>query len=283
MNEQPLNLKRLHPTRHGRTAHGLLAALAIVALLLLLSVLLPLVWQALPALTAPFLWGEGQGAIGPEVLNTLSLVGGSELLSFPLALLVALYRVEWVKSQGPLLRVFDQFATTMLSVPSIVIGLVVVDVAIARWHWPISTMTGIVALALMNWPLSVAYVVEALQQIPGRYREGSWALGASRWQTVRYLILPLAWPQMVEQAGLATARLMGETAVLIYTAGVNAAVHWSLWGPGESLAVHLWLLRTEGVGQNAQAQAAATGVVLLAFVVLVLWGSKRMAQWLKNA
>ncbi|MCR1351051.1 hypothetical protein, partial [Acidithiobacillus ferrooxidans] len=76
MNEQPLNLKRLHPTRHGRTAHGLLAALAIVALLLLLLVLLPLVWQALPALTAPFLWGAGQGAIGPEVLNTLSLVGG---------------------------------------------------------------------------------------------------------------------------------------------------------------------------------------------------------------
>lgn len=255
--------------------------MTVLAVLLLLSVIIPLVAQAVPALNAAFLFGRAPGSIAPEAVNSVTMVAISAAVSFPLALLAGLYRVEFARPSR-WTQAFDQFTGTMLSVPSIVVGLVVVDVAVVRWHWPVSTLTGILALTLMNWPLTVALVVEALQSVPGLYRDGSWALGASRWQTVTRLILPLALPQMIEQGGMAVARLMGETAVLIYTAGVNVGPGWALGGPGESLAVHLWLLRTEGVTDLASSQAAATGVVLLGLVFLVLWGSRRLAEWLQD-
>jgi phosphate transport system permease protein len=276
-------VKLLKPSAKGRGTHCVLAAMALLAALLLLSVVIPLVVQALPVLRLNFIFGRpselGGGGVAPEIVNTLVMVAASQIISFPLAVMAAIYRVEFAVPSW-WTSVMDQFSETMLSVPSMVIGLVVVDMLIGRWHWPVSVMTGIVALALMNWPFTLVMVTQSLQDIPKIYREGSWALGGSRWQTVWRMVLPQAMPAMIEQGGLATARLMGETAVLLYTAGINVGRHFRFTGPGETLAVHLWAVRTEGVMPQATAESAATGVVLLVLVALVLWGSRKVAQWL---
>ncbi|PSR28518.1 MAG: phosphate ABC transporter permease [Sulfobacillus thermosulfidooxidans] len=277
--------KVLKPTRQGRTWHTLLTIMGAMAIGFLLLVIIPLIVQGAPRLTPKFLFLRpqelGGGGIAPEVINTLAMVGISQGISLPLALLIAIYRVEY-DHYSPLIRWFDQGLQILLSLPTIVIGLIVVDVAIVHWHWPVSVQSGIVALTLINWPFAISVLITVLRRIPGSWREGSWALGASRWQTIWYLILPVALADMIEQVGLAVARLMGETAALIYTAGLNVGNHFALSAPGETLAVHLWYVRTEGLMPDAGQEAAATGVVLLVVVFVVLWASQKLAQWVKG-
>ncbi len=275
--------KTLKPSASGRQMHYVLAGVALIAVLLLLSVVVPMAVQAGSVLNLNFIFGPpselGGGGVAPEIVNTVVMVAATELITFPLAVMAAVYRVEFAQPSW-WTGMMDRFSETMLSVPSMVIGLVVVDILIGRWHWPVSVMTGTVALALMNWPFTLVMVTQALRDIPQSYREGSWALGGTRWQTAWRMVLPQSLSVMIELAGLATARLMGETAVLLYTAGMNVGPHFRITGPGETLAVHLWAVRTEGVMPQATAESAATGVVLLGLVVFVLWGSRLAAQWL---
>ncbi len=276
--------KMLKPTAQGRVGHFMLAGIALLTLTLLLSVIIPLIVQGAPWLNLAFVFRRpqelGSGGVGPEIVNTVVMVGITQFISLPLALLNAIYRVEYDHG-SQFARWFDPGLQILLSLPTMIIGLIVVDVAIAHWHWPVSVGSGIVALSIINWPFSIALMVQVLRQIPDSWREASWALGASRWQTIIRLILPVAGADIIEQTGVAVARLMGETAALIYTAGLNVGKKFSLTAPGETLAVHLWYVRTEGLTAHADQEAAATGLVLLILVLMVLWGSQKMAQWMK--
>ncbi len=252
--------------------------------IMFLGIIADLVWQSLGVLSWHFLWSPpsemGRGGIGPEVRNTLVMVGAASLISLPLGLAGAVFRVEY--SGAPLfVKVFDRVRFTFLSLPTIVVGLLVYQWVIVGLGWPLSIRSGIVALVVMNWPFVVNVGIEALEGVPDTCREGSLALGATRSQTLRRIVFPTALPALVAGLGAATARLLGESAALIFTAGMNVAVHWS-WGmPGETLAVHLWYLRTESLAPYANAEAAGTGVVLLAVVALVLYLTQKIAHWLK--
>ncbi|MCL4493635.1 MAG: ABC transporter permease subunit [Firmicutes bacterium] len=286
MSKSDLSPKTLKPIAQGRSAHYVMAGIGVAAMLALLSVVLPLAVQGLPRLNMDFLFKPprelGGGGIGPEILNTLIMVGLSQCISLPLAIIIAIYRVEYDHIRH-LARLFDQGLQIVLSLPTMVIGLIVVDVAIVRWHWPISVESGILVLSLINWPFAVFLTVQVLQRIPDEWREASRALGASRWQTITRLILPVAWADIIELTGLTMARLMGETAALIYTAGLNVTSRFAFSAPGETVAVHLWYIRTEGLMPDADQVAAATGLVLLLLVIAVLWVSQKFAEWVKNA
>jgi phosphate transport system permease protein len=286
MSKGVLSPKTLKPVSQGRFAHYVLASVGAGALLALLSVIIPLAVQGFHGLSMEFLFKSprelGGGGIGPEIVNTLIMVGLSQCISLPLAVIIALYRVEY-HQVCPLAGWFDRALHVVLSLPTMVIGLIVVDFAIVRWHWPISVESGILALSLINWPYAVSLAIEVFQRIPNGWREASWALGSSRWQTITHLILPMSWADIIEIAGVATARLMGETAALIYTAGLNVSNRFAFSAPGETVAVHLWYIRTEGLMPDADHVAAATGLILLLLVVAVLWVSQKFAGWVKNS
>ncbi len=286
MSQGDLSPKTLKPVSQGRLAHHVLAVIGMGAILALLSVVIPLAIEGLPRLSMEFLFKSpqelGRGGIGPEIFNTLVMVGLSQGISLPLAIMVAIYRVEYAHAPH-LAQWFDRALHVVLSLPTVVIGLIVVDYAVIRWHWPVSVETGILAFSLINWPYALSLAIEAFQHIPDEWREASRALGASRWQTITRLILPVIWPDIIELTGLATARLMGETAALIYTAGINVSGRFAFSAPGETVAVHLWYIRTEGLMPNADQEAAATGLVLLLLVIAVLWVSQKFAEWVKNA
>lgn len=263
--------------RSGRAIHRMFAVLAACAAFLLCLMMLSLLREGLPWLTWRFLVsGAPQGGIRPEILNTAVMIGLTLLCTVPIGLGVAMYVREYAKRES---RILPQMAETLLSTPSVVVALVVYRVVVGWWHWPISILTGVIALIVINLPFMVTVYIASLKGVPETYREASLALGASRWQTLVKVMIPAARASLIEGTGMAAARLAGESAALIFTAGVNVSRHWTLWGPGETLAVHIWYVRTEGTVAHRDGQAAATGVALMLFIALALWLSRRVARW----
>lgn len=269
----------------GTRWHRLALVGSAIALIVFASLVGGLLWQGLPEISWHFLWSPPAetgifGGIGPELLNTMTMVGAASLITVPLGLAGAVLRVEYGARPGFIL-LFDRIRYTFLSIPTIVIGLLVYQWVIVGLGWSLSIGTGVVALTAMNWPFVVDMSVSALEGVPDTFREASLALGGTRYLTLLRVVLPTALPALVSGLGMAMARLMGESAALIFTAGINVSKHWAWSAPGETLAVHLWYLRTESVAPHADAKAAATGVVLLTLVVLVLYVSQKLARWLK--
>lgn len=126
----------------------------------------------------------------------------------------------------------------------------------------------------MILPLVIRTTEEALKSVPDSYREASFGLGAGKLRTIFRIVLPSAVPGILAGVILATGRIVGETAALIYTAGSVAQVPSSLMGSGRTLAVHMYVLSSEGLYMN---QAYATAVVLLIIVLLINWLSGRIA------
>ncbi|NMP22140.1 ABC transporter permease subunit [Sulfobacillus sp. DSM 109850] len=253
----------------------------LVALAGFVLVLASVLLNGWPDLTWHFLssWPDaaaGGDGILPELINTTVMVGLALVITAPLGLMVAVYQTEYRQRRRPPL---ERVRGTWLAAPTIVIGLVVYRVAVGWFHWPISLLTGTLALAVINWPFMVSISESALGGVPASYRQASLALGASRFETVVRVVIPAAAAPLIEGLGMAAARMAGESAALIVTAGINVSRHWGLLAPGETLAVHIWYLRTEGLAAGRDAASAATGVVLLTLVTVVLWISRRIARW----
>lgn len=262
----------------GRRLFGLSAVLAVLGMAGFVLVLGSLLKSGLPLLTWRFLTSSGNVGIGPEILNTVVLCSITMIVTVPLGLLVAVYQGEYLRRLSRRVRELDHLRATLMSAPTIVLALAVYRVAVGWWHWPVSLLTGALALSVINWPFMVTVCRAALSAVPDSYREASLALGASRFETVVRVVIPAALGTLIEGIGMALARLAGESAALIVTTGVNVSQHWSLWGPGETLAVHIWYIRTEGVVSGRDAEAAATGLTLMIGISVVLWLANRVAQ-----
>jgi phosphate transport system permease protein len=253
----------------------LLWGTALIGMALLVWVVGSIVVTGLPLISWRFLTlapahTAAGGGIGPVLVNTVYMILVALAASVPIGLGAAVLRVEYL---GPAAgRQLQAVANLLASLPSVVVGLGLFLLLIATWHWPFSRLAGIVALATINIPWVAASAMTALQAVPDSYREASLALGATRYQTLMRVVLPSVLPALVSGLGVGGARLLGESAALLFTAGVNAASHvgWSLWAPGGTLAVHLFYVRTEGLMPDANRVAAATGVVLLGLLAVLL-------------
>lgn len=135
-------------------------------------------------------------------------------------------------------------------------------------------------LVIMILPLIIRTTEEALMGVPDAYREASLGLGAGKLRTVFKVVLPSAIPGILSGVVLATGRIVGETAALIYTAGSVAKVPSSLMGSGRTLAVHMYVLSSEGLYMD---QAYATAVILLIFVLVLNCVSGFCAKHLSKA
>ncbi len=271
--------------RRGWRAHSIALVLALLGMGVFLAIVASLIQEGLPAISWRFLTGWSTSeSIGPELLNTLVMVGMTLIVTIPLGLMTAIYQEEYHYNPAKKrVATLSRVRATLLSAPTIVVALVVYRIAVGWWHWPVSVLTGVLTLSVINWPFLATLSAQALRGVPDSYRQASLALGASRLQTTRGVVLPAALGFLVEGWGLAFARLAGESAALIVTAGVNVSRHWSLFGPGETLAVHIWYIRTEGVSLNRGAEAAATGVVLMALIAVVVWAFGRLSRLLGGA
>jgi len=211
----------------------------------------------------------------PAIINTLIMVIFALLIAGPLGIFSAIYLVEYAKSGSRLVKIVRMTAETLSGIPSIVYGLFGMLFFVVTMGWGFSMLAGALTLSIMILPLVMRTTEEALMSVPISYREGSYAIGAGKLRTVFRIVLPGAVPGILAGVILATGRVVGETAALLFTAGSVAKVPDSILGSGRTLAVHMYVLANEGLHVE---QASATGVILLVMVLLINWLSDAVAK-----
>lgn len=169
----------------------------------------------------------------------------------------AIYLVEYANKRGTLVGLIRITAETLSGIPSIVYGLSVCCFLRKSLKMGYSMMSGACTLAIMILPLIMRTAEEALKSVPDSYREASFGLGAGKLRTIFKIVLPSAVPGILSGVILATGRVVGETAALLFTAGTIAKVA-GLMDSGRTLAVHMYALSSEGLYMN---QMYATGVI----------------------
>ena len=202
----------------------------------------------------------------PSIINTLIMIGVALLIAVPIGVFSAVYLTEYAKKGNKLVKIIRTTAETLTGIPSIVYGLFGMLFFVTALKWKFSILAGAFTLAIMILPVILRTTEEALLSVPDSYREGSFGLGAGKLRTIFKIVLPAAVPGILSGVILATGRIVGETAALIYTAGSVAKIPSSVFSSGRTLAVHMYLLANEGLHVN---QAYATAVILLILVIAI--------------
>ena len=211
----------------------------------------------------------------PALVNTLFMTLLSLLIAGPIGIFAAIYLVEYAKSGNKLVGIVRITAETLTGIPSIVYGLFGMLFFVTYLKWGYSILAGAATLAIMVLPLIMRTTEEALLAVSDSYREASFGVGAGKLRTVFKIVLPAAMPGILSGVILAIGRIVGETAALIYTAGTVAEVSKGLLSSGRTLAIHMYVLSSEGLYTN---QAYATAVVLLIFVLIINFMSSLVAK-----
>ncbi len=157
------------------------------------------------------------GGIFPNIVGTLLLVLGSMVIALVLGVASAIYLSEYAK-QGAMVRMIRLSILNLAGVPSIVFGLFGFGLFVIFFGWNVSLLAGWFTLAFMVLPVVITASEESLKMVPRGYREGAFALGATRWQTIRRAVLPHALPGILTSSILGIARVAGETAPIMFTA-----------------------------------------------------------------
>lgn len=215
----------------------------------------------------------------PSIINTLIMIGVALLIAVPVGVFSAVYLTEYAKKGNPLVKVIRMMAETLTGIPSIVYGLFGMLFFVTACHMSYSLIAGILTVAIMVLPTVLRTTEEALIAVPVSYREGSFGLGAGKLRTVFRIVLPSAIPGILSGVILATGRIAGETAALIYTAGTVAELPKNLLSSGRTLAVHMYVLSQEGLHTE---QAFATAVILLVMVLVINVLSAKIAGKMKK-
>lgn len=227
-----------------------------------------------------FHYNSENASLMPALINTVIMTLLSLLLAVPIGIFSAIFLAEYAGKGNKFVDIIRLTTETLSGIPSIVYGLFGMLFFVSTCHWGFSLLAGAFTLAIMILPLIMRTTEEALLSVPDSYREGSFGLGAGKLRTVFYIVLPSAVPGILAGVILAIGRIVGETAALIYTAGSVAQVPSSVLGSGRTLAVHMYLLASEGLYMD---QAYATAVILLVLVVVINTLSGIVAKRLTKA
>jgi len=262
---------RISPGMTERIASILMVAATSVVIIVLAIILWTIIVNGLPAISWEFLTGYPQnlgrgGGIYPAIVGTLYLVAGALLLALPIGVCAAIYLVEFTRG-GRFVRLIRTGVDLLNGTPSIVFGLFGFAFLVVALALGVSLLAGQITLAIMILPTIIRTTEEALKSIPRGFREGSLALGASRWQTVSRVVIPPAMPGILTGTILSIGRAAGETAPIMFTAVVFSQrfLPSSLLDPVMALPYHLFILATNV--PNAKTNQYGTALVLLILVV----------------
>jgi phosphate transport system permease protein len=260
---------RLRPHTKERVAFCFISAAAIIVVLILVILLQDIVIHGLPALSWEFLTqpprdlGRAAG-IFPAIVGTLYLVLGAILFALPLGVGAAIYLIEYTR-EGTATRIIRTTVDLLNGTPSIVFGLFGLAFLVYFLKFGVSLIAGQITLGLMVLPTIIRATEESLKNIPRSLREGSLALGATRWQTIYRVVLPPAIPGIMTGTILSIGRAAGETAPIMFTAVVFSQRYLpsSLTDPVMALPYHLYILATNVPGSSTNKYGTALVLLLL--------------------
>jgi phosphate transport system permease protein len=265
------------------------AAMNVAALLLVIAFILyhgasAIGWEFL---SRPPTHSMTRGGILPCIIGTLLLSIGAILIAFPVGLAAAIYLNEFARP-GRFLRLVRLGINNLAGVPSVIFGLFGMAFFVIYLKFGVSLLSGALTLAVMSLPVIIGAAEEALKAVPDQYREASLALGATRLQTVRCAVLPVALPGILTGGILGVSRAAGETAPIMFTAAVfyTPDLPGSIFDEIMALPYHIYVLATAGthIEQTRHLQYG-TALVLIALVlgmnmIAIVWRS-RMRKKLK--
>ncbi len=215
----------------------------------------------------------------PSLITTFVITFISLIIATPIGVFTAIYLVEYAKKGNKLTNIVRTTADTLSGIPSIVYGLFGMLFFVTFCKFRLSILSGSLTLTIMILPLIIRSTEEALFSVQDSFREGSYGLGAGKLRTIFLVVLPSAMPQILAGVILATGRIVGETAALIYTAGTVAQIPTSFFDSGRTLSVHMYTLSSEAL-HNKEAQA--TAFVLLIVVIIINKTSNVIANKLSS-
>lgn len=215
--------------------------------------------------------GMTEGGIWPAIVGTFFVTGITAILSIPLGMGCAIYLHEYAKD-GILTRIIRMSIRNLSGVPSIVYGLFGVVLFVQLLDFGTSILSSGLTLGLMTLPWTITASEEALKSVPKSYREGSLALGATKWQTIRTNVLPYAVPGMLTGTILGLSRAAGETAPILFTGAAFFLpfLPKSLSDQFMALPYHLYIMSTQHHAiEKVRPIAYGTALVLIGLVFLM--------------
>ncbi|MCW3975826.1 MAG: phosphate ABC transporter permease PstA [Candidatus Bathyarchaeota archaeon] len=239
-----------------------------ISIIALLSIVIYIVINGAYMITPEFLttapYKFEMGGIFPQIIGTLLLVGVCMCFAGPMGVLAAIYLTEYAPN-NIITKTLRFFVESLAGIPSIIIGLFGLAFLVYYMHFRISLLSGGLALGFMILPWTVRASEEAIRAVPFSYREASLALGASKWQTIKNVSVQAAFPGIITGLLLGLGKAIGETAVVLLTAGsgLESFLPRSVFEPVASLPVYLYMIATQGHTSEAYTRAYGAALVLL--------------------
>jgi len=260
-------------------ARVLIWTAALLTIGMMILILFHVLREGLPSLRLRFFLDSPkemgrEGGILPTIIGTMALTLVAVLVATPLGVGTAIFLREYTR-EGRVSHLIRFGTDCLAGVPSIIFGLFgfVFFVIYLNMGW--SILSGGLTLAAMILPTIISTSEEAMKAVPHSYREVSYSLGGTKWQTVMHAVLPSALPGIFTGILLGIGRSVGETAAVILTAGSSLVMPTSLFSPIRTMSVHFYILAREGISMK---MAYETGAALILLVLFI----NTIAQWLLN-
>jgi len=236
-----------------------------------------IIQKGLPAINWQFLsdiprQGMRAGGIFPAIVGTIYLVTGAIVFALPIGLMAAIYLSEYARDNF-LTRMIKLAIVNLAGVPSVVYGLFGLALFVVFLKFGASILSGSLTLGIMVLPIIIATSREALESVPYTFREVSLSLGASKWQTIRHIVLPNAIPGILTGTILGLGRAAGETAPILFTVAAFylPQLPRSIFDQAMALPYHLYVISTQvpNVDEKIRYGTALVLLVLVLFMNLV--------------
>lgn len=258
--------------RSQKIAFALLLISTIIIILPVIAITIIIIKNGVSSINWEFLstaprMGMRQGGIFPAIIGTLYLVLGAIVFSVPLGILAAVYLNEYA-GENLFTRTVRLAIINLAGVPSVVYGLFGLGLFVIFLRFGTSILAGSLTLAIMILPIIITASREAMSSIPNSFREASLALGASKWQTVKHIVLPNALPGILTGIILGISRAAGETAPILFTVAAFylPKLPKSIFDQAMALPMHLYAISTQ-VPNISLGVRYGTALVLLVLVL----------------
>ncbi len=287
--------KTIHTVKKERNqsvAKWIFFLMTIAMIIPLIAIIIYLLIKAAPSLNWDFLTdiprrGMREGGIWPAFIGTLYLVIISLSISTPIGILAAVYLNEYAKDNW-FNRIINLAVINLAGVPSIVHALFGLGAFVYAARFGYSILSASLTLAIMTMPVIIASTREALASVPMQFREACWNVGATKWQTIRSVVLPNSISGILTGVILQVSRSAGETAPVMFTGAVffkaiqrGDLFPYQITDQCMALSMHLYTVATQ-VPNVKESIPYATAVVLLGSVLLVNTGAIALRVWLRN-
>lgn len=281
--ETPISRKK---RRNQKIAFGIFSLLSYAVVGILLIILGFLMVKGIGVISWEFISSEPkegmtEGGIFPAIIGTLVLVAGSMLFAFPVGVMAGIYMNEYVK-EGKVKSFIKLMTNNLAGIPSIVFGLFGMALFVNKLEFGDSILAGSLTLGLLALPVVIRTTEESLKSVDNTFREASTGLGATKWQTTRRVVLPIAFPNIITGLILSVGRVSGETAPILFTVAAYflPKLPESIFDQVMALPYHLYVISTSGTNiEKSREMAYGTALILILIVLITNLLASRLRKY----